>query len=106
MGAYCFLTAALQLDNWQSVGEQIKAALLKASADDRQDVDFYRSYFLASALKTGSGPGQNAELASLQRSLIDLRVTSGENVGTWNPVGPWAAVGGRIYSTAMATLSL
>lgn len=106
MGAYCFLTASLQLDDWQPVGARIKAALLKASPSDPRSVDFYRSYFLASALRTGAVPGKNPELASLQRSLIDLRVTSGANVGTWNPEGPWAAVGGRIYSTAMATLSL
>ena len=88
MGAYCFLTASLQLDDWEQVGNRVRAALLKTLPANRSNVDFYRSYFLASALKTAPASGHLSELTALQKSLLDLRVTSGANTVTWNPLGP------------------
>jgi hypothetical protein len=44
---------------------------------------------------------------SAQRDLIlRLQETRGPNAGSWDPKGKWAGIGGRIYSTALATLCL
>ncbi len=42
----------------------------------------------------------------LTRTLINSQVQEGEFSGSWNPTGVWAGYGGRVYSTAMATLCL
>ena len=38
--------------------------------------------------------------------LVAEQVTKGQNVGSWDPKGPWGPYGGRVYSTAMAALCL
>lgn len=38
--------------------------------------------------------------------LIENQITNGNMAGSWDPKGPWGGYGGRIYSTALATLSL
>ena len=43
---------------------------------------------------------------AMQRELLGRQNQLGELAGSWNPNSVWACYGGRIYSTAMATLSL
>jgi len=38
--------------------------------------------------------------------LVDNQEAAGPNRGSWAPVGVWGAEGGRVYSTAMAVLTL
>lgn len=42
----------------------------------------------------------------LRELLVESQVKRGPLAGSWNPDGPWGGYGGRIYSTALATLSL
>jgi len=42
----------------------------------------------------------------MTRVLTKHQVKAGPERGSWNPDGVWGEVGGRVYSTAMATLSL
>jgi hypothetical protein len=44
--------------------------------------------------------------AALQKTLLDRQVTRGAAAGSWDPDCIWAGYGGRVYSTAMATLCL
>jgi hypothetical protein len=47
------------------------------------------------------------EWNTAQRDLIvSLQQTNGNLAGSWDPKGKWAGIGGRIYSTALATLCL
>lgn len=39
-------------------------------------------------------------------TLINQQRTSGEFAGSWDPNGPWGRYGGRLYSTALSTLTL
>ena len=39
-------------------------------------------------------------------SLISLQRKDGEFAGSWDPKGPWGRYGGRLYSTALSTLTL
>ncbi|HUG20244.1 MAG TPA: prenyltransferase/squalene oxidase repeat-containing protein, partial [Planctomycetaceae bacterium] len=43
---------------------------------------------------------------SMRKVLTESQRTEGDNAGSWDPVGPWGPYGGRVYSTAMATLCL
>lgn len=43
---------------------------------------------------------------ALQGQLLKTQVTEGELTGSWEPQGVWGGHGGRVYSTAMATLCL
>ena len=38
--------------------------------------------------------------------LISEQVPEGQYAGSWEPRDPWSGYGGRIYTTAIATLSL
>ena len=42
----------------------------------------------------------------LRELLTESQEKKGNFAGSWNPEGPWGGYGGRIYSTAIATLSL
>jgi len=44
--------------------------------------------------------------AALQRTLIASQRKTGPQAGSWDPDTVWGGYGGRVYSTAMATLSL
>ena len=44
--------------------------------------------------------------ASLRDTLVGLQRTSGSQAGSWDPNGKWAGIGGRLYSTALSTMSL
>jgi hypothetical protein len=43
---------------------------------------------------------------SVRDTLISQQRTDGAYAGSWDPNGPWGRYGGRLYSTAIATLTL
>jgi hypothetical protein len=43
---------------------------------------------------------------SLRDMLVGLQRTQGPLAGSWDPNGKWAGIGGRLYSTAVSTMSL
>jgi len=43
---------------------------------------------------------------AMKPAMVDTQRTDGDERGSWDPVGPWGYVGGRVYSTALMTLSL
>lgn len=53
-------------------------------------------------------PGARAPLQreAIRRLLIEHQVTGGEHAGSWEPIGVWDRVGGRLYATAMAVRAL
>jgi hypothetical protein len=69
-------------------------------------VDFYHSYFTAAALKHDPGTEAGERLASLRREILRHQVREGEEIGSWAPDDQWGRAGGRLYSTALASLSL
>ena len=44
--------------------------------------------------------------AAVRDTLIGEQITDGADAGSWSPHGPWGRYGGRLYSTALATLTL
>ena len=43
---------------------------------------------------------------ALRDMLVSLQVKQGDMAGSWDPVGKWAGIGGRLYSTAISTMCL
>jgi hypothetical protein len=83
----------------------IRARLMRMAADE-QVTDYYRGYFLSEALKRVGGDAASRHLDALRWELAQSQVLRGPLSGTWEESDPWSGTGGRIYRTAMATLSL
>lgn len=66
------------------------------------DQNFYYWYYGTLALYQYGGE----PWAKWNERVRDLLVGEQEADGSWDPKGPWGPYGGRIYSTALATLSL
>ncbi|MEI6516130.1 MAG: hypothetical protein WCO77_09135 [bacterium] len=86
--------------------QAIKAQMQRLAASPGPDMDYYRRYFLAAALKKMDETTARQDLSSLRHALLAHQVRQGADAGSWNPDDRWASTGGRIYSTAMASLSL
>ncbi len=107
MGAYCVLKAVnegVQIN--PEIRGKIEMALARQSGEETQKTDFYRTYFQVCALKEAHADKWVESLAALRDDLVSSRQQSGPNEGSWNPEDQWGSVGGRIYSTALASLSL
>ena len=44
--------------------------------------------------------------SSLKSAVLDSQRQDGDSKGSWDPIGPWGYVGGRVYSTALMALCL
>ncbi len=69
-------------------------------------IDFYYWYFGTQAMFQVGGDAFKYWNKAMKTALIDSQVKNGCAKGSWNPVGVWGRQGGRIYSTALATLCL
>jgi hypothetical protein len=104
MGAFCLLAdrngaAATDVS-------KVRTALRTAASGWDRETDYYRWYFLVSALHASGDEQLRGALEPVCKSLMTTRNRGGTHGGTWEPVGVWSSVGGRIFSTAMATLCL
>lgn len=106
MGALCMFTASEGFAPCnRAVLSQLKKALA-ASKSENCNSDYYRAYFCAAALKAVKTVEYDKMLADVQRSVLAVQEHSGGNAGSWGPGDRWGGVGGRIYSTAVAALTL
>ena len=69
-------------------------------------IDFYRAYFLAAALKREHDASSRQQLAAVRRALRLQQITDGTDSGSWPADDRWGRAGGRLYSTALASLSM
>jgi hypothetical protein len=58
------------------------------------------------ALQGAPGEGAPRFRAEVRRLLLAHQARAGDLAGSWDPIGVWDRVGGRIYSTAMAVRAL
>jgi hypothetical protein len=66
----------------------------------------YYWYYATLALFQHQGEAWQQWNAAMQEQLLAHQRTDGRAAGSWDPVGEWAEVGGRIYQTALCTLML
>ncbi len=84
----------------------IKAQMQRLAATPGPNMDYYRRYFLAAALRKMDEAPAHKGLAALRHDLMAQQVTKGSEAGSWKADDRWGSSGGRIYATAMASLSL
>ena len=68
--------------------------------------DEYYWYYGTLAMFQYDGESWEDWNSSLRDMLIGQQRTSGPNAGSWDPKGKWSGIGGRLYSTALSTMSL
>ncbi|MCA9083448.1 MAG: hypothetical protein KDA81_05310 [Planctomycetaceae bacterium] len=66
---------------------------------------YYWYYGTLAMYQFGGGPWERWNSA-VRDPLIDLQRRDGRFAGSWDPNDPWGPYGGRLYSTAIATLTL
>lgn len=68
--------------------------------------DFHQAYVTISHLRQTPSSEALAQRQRIQDSLIGRQTRTGEVAGTWEPTDQWSRAGGRLYSTALASLAL
>lgn len=106
MGAMSFLDPAHIGLVAPSRRQAIKAQMQRLAASPGSDLDYYRGYFLAAALGKMDEESAHRGLTSLRRALVSQQVKRGAEAGSWKADDRWGSAGGRIYATALASLSL
>ncbi|MCZ6596412.1 MAG: hypothetical protein O7B99_02110, partial [Planctomycetota bacterium] len=43
---------------------------------------------------------------AMKKAVLESQRKDGHHAGSWDPVGPWGGVGGRVYATALMSLCL
>ncbi|MCH2182357.1 MAG: terpene cyclase/mutase family protein [Mariniblastus sp.] len=88
--------------------ETVHEAVRKVMSDipRRSRVNLYYWYYGTMALFQSGDENWESWNRSLTQTLVPMQIQEGELAGSWPANGLWAGYGGRVYSTAMATLCL
>ncbi len=73
---------------------------------NKEQINLYYWYYGTLSMYQLQGDRWQRWNAALQDTLLSRQVTAGNLTGSWDPDCIWAGYGGRVYSTAMATLCL
>ncbi|MBI4718318.1 MAG: PD40 domain-containing protein [Planctomycetes bacterium] len=71
-----------------------------------ESVNTYLWYYATLALFQHQGEAWERWNQALTRQLLEHQRTDGPAAGSWDPIGEWAATGGRVYQTAICALML
>jgi len=74
--------------------------------EERGSIDLYYWYYGTIAARLVGGSRWRGWRVPVQMALLDHQVREGVHRGSWDPVDVWSEEGGRVYATAMATLTL
>jgi hypothetical protein len=69
-------------------------------------LDFYGAYFLAARWQELGDRYSQQRLAGLRRTILMRQIAGGSDAGTWSADDRWGRAGGRLYSTALAAMTL
>lgn len=105
-GAVCFLLQ--QHDSIHPMARRLMAALKRLAPGGRMasEPNYYRQYFVGKAFELAADAETVQRLASGNNRWLTCQVVSGPQTGSWEAVDPWGGIGGRVYSTALASLAL
>ncbi|MBM4163134.1 MAG: terpene cyclase/mutase family protein [Lentisphaerae bacterium] len=98
MGYAILLEASLPAADHLALARQAAQALQEAASPGRV-ADFYRDYFIARALDAA---GVRAQAAAIRQRVAALQAVD----GAWAIADRWTPVGGELYATALALLTL
>ncbi|MFG0328818.1 MAG: hypothetical protein ACF8PN_02860 [Phycisphaerales bacterium] len=71
-----------------------------------EDANTYYWYYATLALYQHGGESWEAWNERLVPELLEHQHQDGRLSGSWNPADQWSTIGGRVYQTALCTLSL
>lgn len=72
----------------------------------RSQTDLYYWYYGTLAMYQQGGDAWQKWNTALRDNLVSEQRTDGDFAGSWDPRAPWGDYGGRVFSTALSTLSL
>jgi hypothetical protein len=98
MGYAILLEASLPADDHRALARQA-AQTLRGTASPGRTADFYRDYFIARAL---DAVGDRDRADALRQRVASLQAVD----GGWVIADRWTPVGGELYATALALLTL
>ena len=100
----CRLFLGMPVDH-PAAGEAL--SLIGSSLPDRSRPNAYAWYYATLASFHAGGPQWDRWNAALQAALLPLqRRDGGALAGSWDPDPVWGGHGGRVYSTALAAMTL
>jgi hypothetical protein len=70
------------------------------------DFNLYYWYYATMAMRRHGGEPWEQWNRAIQDVLVAEQKQAGDEAGSWDPRGPWGPYGGRVYSTALATMCL
>jgi Prenyltransferase and squalene oxidase repeat len=80
--------------------------LLQDHPPHADDPDYYYWYYATQAMHHFGGSLWNRWNADMRRVLVSRQESDGRDAGSWPDEGPFAHVGGRIYTTSLAVCTL
>lgn len=101
MGAYTLLSAG---GSYPELLRTAEAAVTRLRTTPQPaETDLYRAFFLVAAWDAS---GDRSRASHLRRDVCARRERSGSDQGSWAPADAWGKVGGRLYTTSIAVLTL
>lgn len=100
---FCKQILGIRRDNPQSAEA---VAFLLQKQPKISEWNLYYWYYGTLAMYQYGGAEWDQWNREMQHALVSTQESRGSNEGSWDPVGPWGPYGGRVYSTALATLCL
>ncbi len=82
------------------------AFLLREPPEWQRDANTYGWYYATLALYQHGGQEWKSWNGALVRELLAAQRRDGAAAGSWDPADQWSDIGGRVYQTALCTLSL
>ncbi len=100
-----FCRQILNIDNDLTATDESVRYLL-ANRPSRSSLNLYYWYYGTLAMHQRGGKDWEQWNAAMRDLIVSEQRAVGPQAGSWDPRGIWGSYGGRIYSTAVATLSL
>ncbi|MEX2358944.1 MAG: prenyltransferase/squalene oxidase repeat-containing protein [Pirellulaceae bacterium] len=97
--------AFLQTEDRKEQLSEATTYLLK-NLPDQGEADLYYFYYGTLAMYQMQGDAWKKWQGPLHERILSRQRTAGDMAGSWDPDTRWGNYGGRVYSTALATLSL
>lgn len=100
---YCRQVLGLAQDNQST---QAAIQMMMENLPRKTTLNFYYWYYGTLAMHHHGGPQWETWNVTVRDLLVAEQRNSGPLAGSWDPRDIWGGYGGRMYSTAIATLSL
>jgi hypothetical protein len=105
MGTFYLIATGYKGINPERCMIRFKQCLRKIASKHKERLNFYHCYFVTYAIQAMEMMDCHL-MGNLLRPLVEHQIKVGVYSGSWDPSDRWGLTGGRIYSTAMAILSL